>query len=92
MIGGIFETSELNKLELEFLEMINWRVKFEEEDHAYYMKSLEDFFTQPLSQITKGCIDDVVNKIQTMPNNASSLKAINMLIGSSFNMEKRNHM
>lgn len=45
LIGGLFNTSELNELELSFLEAINWRVKFDAEDHTYYMKGLEDFFT-----------------------------------------------
>ena len=57
-IGGVY-LQEINFLEEEFLDIIDFNLVVDREDYDSYTDSLKDFFSHPLSPETNQIIEDI---------------------------------
>ena len=81
MQAGVFSITEANLLEQTFLEMVDWKLTFDEADYQYYEDGLKNFFDQPLPQITKDVIDNVITTIQSLPSDQNSAEEMRLEVG-----------
>lgn len=82
LVGGLKQNSELNFLEMEFLNMVNWRISYSKTNYEYYLNGVNNFFTSPMSGLTKSIIDQAIGTISSRSNNGL-LSNIELSIGIS---------
>lgn len=57
IVSGLKQTCEINFLETEFINMVNWRITYSRKSYDYYLSGIQEFFAMPLSLSTLSIIE-----------------------------------